>query len=282
MGCVKLHILDEQYKRTELKISYTNKELTFNNSVENERKGTLMRFIDPTGMAYRPTKDEDGNYSGFEWVDDSEAYDENGALKDGFFEKAILFQDNGTWKIGTHKNGAYTSFNIGSATATVYDYTETLNEDGSITRSPSSSTYGASTNPSDPSVFGTIANSQLLQAVRHMHGKKNPYSALQMQTLEGSASLPAAGGINPRNGSAYVVGGNIHKPGAGNSTGTKLETSTTYEYFYSSEYLYQINVTSTSKYTGISEGCFLIDVTKWNTFMNHFPEGVGRIGVINK
>ena len=49
MGCVKLHILDEQYKRTELKISYTNKELTFNNSVENERKGTLMRYIDPDG-----------------------------------------------------------------------------------------------------------------------------------------------------------------------------------------------------------------------------------------
>ena len=32
MGCVKLHILDEQYKSTELKVSYINKELTLNNS----------------------------------------------------------------------------------------------------------------------------------------------------------------------------------------------------------------------------------------------------------
>ena len=242
-----------------------------------------MRFIDPTGMAYRPTMDADGNYSGFEWVDDSEAYDENGALKDGLFEKAILFQDNGTWKLGAYKNGSYTSFNIGSATATVYDYTETVSEDGSITRSPSSSTFDASTKPSDPSMFGTIARNQLLQAVRHMH--KGTYMALQMRTLAGSAYLPAEGGINPRNGSGYVGGGNVHMPGASNQTGTKLTTTTAYEYFYYNEMassLYQINVTSTSKYSGVSEGCFLIDATRWVEFMNHFPAGVGSIGVINK
>jgi hypothetical protein len=28
MGCIKLHILDEQYQRTELKVNYFNKELT--------------------------------------------------------------------------------------------------------------------------------------------------------------------------------------------------------------------------------------------------------------
>jgi len=42
-------MLDEQYKRTELKISYTNKGLTFNNSVENERKCTPVKYVDPDG-----------------------------------------------------------------------------------------------------------------------------------------------------------------------------------------------------------------------------------------
>ena len=35
MGCVKLHILDEQYKRTEMRVSYINKELTPNFFVES-------------------------------------------------------------------------------------------------------------------------------------------------------------------------------------------------------------------------------------------------------
>jgi len=49
MGCVKLHILDEQYKRTELKVSYINKELTSKNSAVNLRSGMLVRFVDPNG-----------------------------------------------------------------------------------------------------------------------------------------------------------------------------------------------------------------------------------------
>ena len=57
MGCVKLHILDEQYKRTELKVSYINKKLTLNNSVENACRVSLyvycgnnpVRYIDPDG-----------------------------------------------------------------------------------------------------------------------------------------------------------------------------------------------------------------------------------------
>ena len=57
MGCVKLHILDEQYKRTELQVSYFNKELTSNFCAENARKVLLYAYcannpvnnIDPDG-----------------------------------------------------------------------------------------------------------------------------------------------------------------------------------------------------------------------------------------
>ncbi len=50
MGCVQLNILEQQYKRTELKVSYRNKELTLKNTVLNERSNILIRFIDPDGM----------------------------------------------------------------------------------------------------------------------------------------------------------------------------------------------------------------------------------------
>lgn len=49
LGCVQLHILEQQYKRTELKVSYIKKELTLKNSALNERSNILIIFTDPTG-----------------------------------------------------------------------------------------------------------------------------------------------------------------------------------------------------------------------------------------
>jgi hypothetical protein len=68
MGCVKLHILDEQYKRTELKVSYIKKELTSNFCAENTCKVLLyayclnnpVKFIDPDGRVVRLAN----NYAG--------------------------------------------------------------------------------------------------------------------------------------------------------------------------------------------------------------------------
>jgi RHS repeat-associated protein len=237
-----------------------------------------LRYIDPTGLAYRPKKNEDGEYDGFEWVDDLEAYDENNVLKDGYFDKAILFVDNGTWTIGTYQKNKYVSFNIGSATATVYDYTETVNEDGTVTQTPNTSTYNAMTNPSNPDVFGTVAKNQLLQAVKHDH--KGDYPALQMRTLKGSANIPAEGGANPSNGSKFVGGANIHKAGKSNVTGFSITEKGMLIPNPAIEPSWLR--TTTNIYSGISEGCFLIDVNKWNAFMGHFPAGVGKIGVINK
>ena len=58
MGCVKLHILDEQYKNTELRVSYFNKELTPNFCAENPRSVRVYAWcgnnpvnrVDPTGL----------------------------------------------------------------------------------------------------------------------------------------------------------------------------------------------------------------------------------------
>jgi len=61
MGCVKLHILDQQYKNTELKVSCVKKELTLKNSAGNGRKAILVKFIDPDGRSYSEF-DENGNY----------------------------------------------------------------------------------------------------------------------------------------------------------------------------------------------------------------------------
>jgi hypothetical protein len=63
MGCVKLHILNEQYKSTELRVSYINKELTFNNSAENARRCILVNNIDPTGMDWYSDKDSTFQYN---------------------------------------------------------------------------------------------------------------------------------------------------------------------------------------------------------------------------
>jgi hypothetical protein len=66
VGCLKLHILDEQYKSTELKVSYLNKELTLKNSGYNERRSLLyayannnpIYYIDPDGRSAEPAIDK--------------------------------------------------------------------------------------------------------------------------------------------------------------------------------------------------------------------------------
>jgi hypothetical protein len=62
MGCVKLHILDEQYKRTELKVCYSKNELTQNFCAENPYSVRVYAYcnnnpimlIDPDGMEAKP------------------------------------------------------------------------------------------------------------------------------------------------------------------------------------------------------------------------------------
>ena|GEM_PF-2373492 len=61
MGCVKLHILDQQYKNTELKVSCVKKELTLKNSAGNGRKAILVILVDPDGRSFTDFEDAEGN-----------------------------------------------------------------------------------------------------------------------------------------------------------------------------------------------------------------------------
>lgn len=83
MGCIQLHILDRQYKNTELKVSYTNKKLTLNNSAVKERREILVKFIDPDGMRVNPYYDaqtgiflgvDEKGFKGLVMVTSREAY----------------------------------------------------------------------------------------------------------------------------------------------------------------------------------------------------------------
>jgi RHS repeat-associated protein len=241
-----------------------------------------MNMIDPDGMAYRPTQDSTGAYTGFEWVDDSEAYDDEGNLLDGYFERAIFFFYSGT-----------ESNTIGSATATVYDFIETANEDGTVTRSAATPvTYKAQTSPSDSKKFGTVMRNVLLQAVNHIHNSqtRGPYPALQLRTLDGSEKVPALG-VNPATRLRTVSNANIHMAGGRNFTGTyNAKVGYTYQTMFGQTLstpdgpiygLYQTQI-PVYRYAGVSEACFLIDVYNWSAFMSHFPIGMGRVGVINK
>lgn len=54
-----------------------------------------VNLVDPTGMAWKPINDINGEYIGFEWIPDEDSYDEDGNLLDGLYEQAIFFTEGG-------------------------------------------------------------------------------------------------------------------------------------------------------------------------------------------
>ena len=59
MGCIKLSILDEQYK-TGIRLSSFAEELTSIFCAKTERRDIVVKYIDPSGMTVEPTGDVDG------------------------------------------------------------------------------------------------------------------------------------------------------------------------------------------------------------------------------
>ncbi|NCC11693.1 MAG: RHS repeat-associated core domain-containing protein, partial [Bacteroidia bacterium] len=191
-------------------------------------------YVDPTGLAWRPTYDEDhdGNrtYNGYEWIDEANSYDSDGNLRLGLYAQAIFFSDNGTFD-------AESKSNIGSSTATVYLANGTTRE------------FDASTNPSDPDAFATVPEGIYQAKVGTHNGSKSRYTALKMRDINVMSQTIELRTENPAysDGRTYATGIDIHKAGTNNSTGTLNNGK-----------------------NGVSQGCLLIDIGNWPNFIGNF------------
>lgn len=193
-----------------------------------------LKYIDPNGLAWRLTYDEDhdGNrtYNGYEWIPEGESYNEDGSLKKGLYSQAIFFSDNGTFD-------ASDNYNIGSSTATVY-----LADGGTRT-------FDASTNPSDPDIFATVSEGTYHATVGTYNGSKSSYKALKMKNEGVKTQVIELRTTNPayKDGRTYATGIDIHKAGKNNYTGTLNDGK-----------------------NGVSQGCLLIDINNWSDFIGIF------------
>jgi hypothetical protein len=193
-----------------------------------------VKFVDPDGMAWRPTFDEDqeGNriYNGYEWIPEDQSYDKDGNLLPGLYEQAIFFSDNGTFDAEANNN-------VGSSTATVYLV------DGTTT------TFDAMTNPSDPNAFATVPEGIYHATVGTHNGSKESYTALKMRDVGATSQTIELGTTNPAysDGRTFATGIDIHKAGKNNFTGTLNNGQ-----------------------NGVSQGCLLIDKNNWPSFIGNF------------
>jgi len=159
-----------------------------------------LKYTDPSGQAWRQTYDEDhdGNriFNGYEWVDETDSYDQDGNLLPGLYSQALFFSDNGTFDDNS-------SYNIGSSTVTVY-----LSDGTTMT-------LDACTNPSS-SNFPTLSAGIYHATVGTHQGK---YTALKLSTTNNGSQINL-GAPNPADPNrTYAEGINIHKAGLGNLTG---------------------------------------------------------------
>ena len=92
MGCIKLSILDEQYKRTEIRVSSPQKELTSVFFVVTARRASLYAYcsnnpvskIDPTGLSDGWIDDGNGNVFWDNNTNSQEEFNTNYANKPGY------------------------------------------------------------------------------------------------------------------------------------------------------------------------------------------------------
>jgi RHS repeat-associated protein len=197
--------------------------------------------IDPNGLAWRPTYDEDhdGNrtYNGYEWIDEDKSYDKEGNLLAGLYAQAIFFSDNGTFDASSSR------YNMGSSTATVYL------ADGTTT------TFDACTNPSSSDY--AIVPSGIYHATVGKH--KGDYTALKMRDVDATSQTIELGTTNPAysDGRTYATGINIHKSGRNNFTGID------------------------SKGRAISQGCLLVGRDNWSSFIGNFDTEAQRSNTVS-
>lgn len=209
--------------------------------------------IDWDGLEWRATQDKEGNYTGFEWDPDN-AYDSKGNLKDGYYLNAVKFRDEGTFN--TKSN-----YNMGTAGAWVYS-TKT-NKNG--TKIGVINYYDATIYPADVNKHATVKSGELIEGKVGTH--KGKAAIVTTNIINQSDHIPVENGYNPAHPDRYdedLQGGyadGIHLhwafPGSNGKQTTGFDT----------------------KGKACSEGCLLIDRTKFSDFMKNFKKGV-KIGII--
>ena len=199
-----------------------------------------VRFIDPNGLAWKSTKNEKtGEQTGYEWIPDDQSYNKDGSLKDGLYDQAIFFSNN------TNDGN-----DIGSSTAYVYL------ADGTST------TFDASTRPSDENNYPTTPAGIYEAKVGEHHGSSSSYPALKVRDIDATSQTIELGTSNPaHHDRTYAEGIDIHKAGKNNYTGTYIGKD--------------------GKVHGVSEGCLLIDKNNWNSFINIFNNSEQKSNIIS-
>jgi RHS repeat-associated protein len=201
-----------------------------------------VRYIDPDGMAWKPTTGENGSLTGYSWIDEADSYNEDGSLKAGLYHQAIFFSATGADGKTFDPNSAY---NMGTSVATVYK------ADGTTVD------FDACTYPSDIDAYPTIPE-KMLEAKVGLH--KGEYPALRMSEIGTEnfyKSKIELGFDSPSTGNTYAEGVNVHKPGIGNKTGICSDGRV------------------------VSKACFTIDRKRWDEFIGIFDNPSQRNNVIS-
>ena len=201
-----------------------------------------INHIDSNGESWRVTIDENnGRPTGFEWVSEDDSYNDDGTLKEGLFNQAIFFSENGTFDSSSR-------WNLGSSTAYVYL------EDGTIVQ------YRSCTYPSDLKNYPTIPEGIYWASVGMHYGESASYIALRMSdigTFDFYASSIELGMNNPAHPNDTTASGvNIHKAGEKDLTGMTL------------------------KGKPVSAACFLISKNDWDSFIGHFNNNKQRNNIV--
>ena len=121
--------------------------------------------------------------------------------------------------------------------------------------SEETTTFDAMTNSSDPDVFATVPEGLYQAKVGIHNGSKSSYTALKMRDVNATSQTIELGTTNPAysDGRTYATGIDIHKAGKNNYTGT-FNNGT----------------------NGVSQGCLLIDVDNWSSFIGNFNNNSQR------
>jgi hypothetical protein len=246
MGCVKLHILDEQYKCTELKVSYRQKELTPNFCAENLRSGMPINRIDPSGLLDDWYENANGE---IKWTDYKSQAEMNSNGVQGKYLGQAVVQFNGARheKLGT-KNGQTGYINgEGARTASVTVYGKNGADD--------IHSFTGYTMTSNPDVYGAINEG----------------------TYNGNYMNPGKGGSLSSNW-ALNGGGNV--PTMDNKPNYNPEVMGTWIYGTPNKNGIYIHSANSSGYASgnVSTGCLLISPNDWNAF-NSAMSGVSNFSV---